>query len=111
MTVGEIVRRVRAFIRRDRLDADLQEEMRLHVELRARANARGGTDAVEAARDARVRFGNSGAIREASRDEWGAGWWDRIAQDARYGARQLVRRPLTTLVIVGTLALGIGANT
>ena len=111
MTFGEIFRRVRAFIQRDRLDADLQEEMRLHVEMRARQNARASGNAADAARDARVRFGNSGAIREASRDEWGAGWWDRIVQDVRYGARQLVRRPLTTLVIVGTLALGIGANT
>jgi len=66
------MRRLLAFFRRDRLDDELAEEMRLHLDLRRRALIAGGMTPVQAEREARGQFGNITAIRERSRDYWGS---------------------------------------
>src|SRR5262245_61364169 len=90
---------------------DLDVEMRLHVELRAAANRRKGLPDGDAEREARRRFGNRLKLREESRDAWGFSAVERFQRDLQYALRQVIRRPLSTLVVVATLALGIGANT
>ncbi|MGH9374145.1 MAG: ADOP family duplicated permease [Vicinamibacterales bacterium] len=104
-------RRLWFFLTRWRRIQDLDEEMRLHVELRAAANRRDGLAGAEAARQARLRFGNPLKLREDARDAWGLLELERIAGDLRHAMRRIVQRPGRALVVVLTLALGISATT
>lgn len=106
-----MLRRFWFFVTRWRRMQDLDEEMRLHVELRAAANRRDGLHAEAAARQARLRFGNPLKLREEARDVWGFAELERIGGDLRHAVRRIVQHPARTLVVVLTLALGIGATT
>ncbi|MGH7592795.1 MAG: ADOP family duplicated permease [Gemmatimonadales bacterium] len=98
--------RAALFLHRDRATRELEEEMRLHRELRAAAL--GGADAVT---DARQQFGNPLQHAEASRDAWGMGALDDLRQDVRYAMRRLRQRPGFSASVIVVLALGIGATT
>ena len=112
MPVPSILRRVRYLLRRDRAAAELEEEMQLHLALRAEAMAeRQRLDPHDARYAARRRFGNVTAVAERSRDMWGLETLDQIAQDARFAARRLRQRPAFSIPIIAVLALGVGATT
>jgi putative ABC transport system permease protein len=105
------LRRLWFFLTRWRRVQELDEEMRLHVEMRAAANRRNGAPPDEAWRAARRRFGNPLKLREESRDAWGFPAFEQIGRDLHFSVRQIIRRPLSSIVVVMTLALGVGANT
>jgi putative ABC transport system permease protein len=111
MIIGELWRRLMHLVRGTSASDDLRDEMQLHVELRAKANRREGMSDADALAAAHRAFGNEGAMRETSRDQWGFVWAEHAAADVRYAARRLVQRPGFAAAVIGVLALGIGATT
>ncbi|PYV13936.1 MAG: hypothetical protein DMG07_13115, partial [Acidobacteria bacterium] len=92
-------------LRHRRFEADLDEEMRLHLEMKIEENLE------QAHRAARRQLGNSTRLREASRQPCTLEWLEAVAQDLRYTVWTLSRSPGFTVVALLTLSLGIGSTT
>jgi predicted permease len=102
--------RMAAILGRRDGEAELDAELRSHVEMAAEENRQRGMSEGEARRAALREFGGVTQVRERFREQEGLLWVENLRRDAGYALRQMRKSPGFAATVIGTLALGIGAN-
>jgi predicted permease len=98
-------------LHRTRAEHGLDDELRSFIDLSAAEKIRDGVPPAEARRQAMIELGGLEPVKESVRRYRHGGALDEVVRDVRYAWRMFVRAPAFSLIIVVTLALGIGANT
>lgn len=100
--------RTRELFRRRQIADELEEELRLHLELEVEHNLARGMSGHEARRTALIAFGGVARFREETREARGFIALDRLVRECRFAARRLRRAPVFAAGVVVTLAVGLG---
>ena len=111
MNSSDFFLRLRALVAWRRMEDELDEELRFHIEKQTERNVAAGMRADRAQRQAYIQFGGVEQAKEKCRDARGIGWINALLQDIRYAIRGFRRTPGFSLTVVATIALGLGLNT
>lgn len=99
--------RLSNMFRRDKMDAELDEELEFHLEARRRDNFNAGMNEETATHDATRRFGNAALAKERAHEANIVMWIETIGRDLRYALRSLRRSPGFTVVAMLTFGAGV----
>src|ERR1700689_252821 len=103
--------RLQSLLWKRKIEAELSEEIRMHLEMQTEANMAAGMSLDDARFAARRDFGGVEQIKEEFRDRRGYSWIDHVIQDLRYAFRQLRKKPKFAAIAILSLASGIGVST
>ena len=109
--LSDILFRLRALLRSRAVEQELDEELRSHLEHEIEKHVRAGLSRPDAVRSAHLALGGLDQVKEQCRDVRGTQLIERLLQDVGYALRGVRRNPVYSIVVVLSLALGIGANT
>ncbi len=105
-----VARRAEVLFAKRRVEAELDDELRFHLEMEVREHKRTGLSPAEARRRAMVTFGGVERYKEEVRDVRGARVADDLMQDVRVAVRSLTKQPAFLAAVLTTLAVGIGGS-
>jgi predicted permease len=109
--LSDLLYRLRALVRRQRLEGELDEELRFHFERQVEKNIARGMPQVEARRQASLALGGIDQVKEECREARGFALLEAVARDLGYAVRGLRRSPALSLSAALTIAIGVGAAT
>jgi hypothetical protein len=101
---------LRNLFRRERLERDLDDELRATLDLLVEEKMHEGLSFEAARRAAGAELGSRAAIKDNVRDVRAGAFVDAVLQDTRFGARLLRRNPVFAATAALSLAIGIGAT-
>ncbi|MCC7123886.1 MAG: ABC transporter permease [Acidobacteria bacterium] len=108
MTINDLKLRIRALLRPNRVEQELDEELAFHIEREARKLIDDGMTPDAARERAQARFGSTMLAADRCRDERGTAVIDNLVRDIQYALRTFAKAPLAAITIVVTVAIGLG---
>jgi putative ABC transport system permease protein len=111
MNLSDLFRRWRALTHKNELEQELNEEVQFHLERDVERNVKSGMSLEEARYAALKSFDRLEQSKEECRSARGVGFIENLVRDVTYSFRVLLKSYAFTIVVILTLALGIGANT